>query len=134
MIVSHSNYVSMAKAGLFQVKEVNLLPSVTVPDRTLSLRQLIDRHNSGGKVKSFLPSYLGDATVVPVGFERMSLIERADFAKQLPSFIADSRGRLITLRDAIDKASREAEAAAKREDYLKLKAEFENPLVLEPNA
>jgi len=124
-IVSHSSYVFLRDSGAVKVVESNLMKSRTVPDRTLSLRQLIERHNSGGQVKSFLPQYLGNATVIPVGFERMSLVERAQFAKDLPHFIADGRGRLVTLRDSIDKAVRQAEADAKRAEYQKLKEEFE---------
>jgi len=125
MVASHSNYVQLRGDGSIKDKESNYKISVTVPDKTLSLRQLIERHNSGGSVKSFIPQYLGDTNLIPVGFERMSLVERAELAKSLPAFIADSRGRLQTMKDAILKASKESEAAAKREEYLALKKEFE---------
>jgi len=125
MVYSHSNFVERRDAGAIKVIESNYQISRTVPDKTLTLRQLIERHNSGGMVKSFTPQYLGDASLIPVGFERMSLVERAELAKSLPAFIADSRGRLQTMKDAMLKASKEAEAAAKREEYLSLKKEFE---------
>lgn len=126
-IVSHSNYVTLRDNRYFKVREGNYKVSRTVPDRTLSLRQLIERHNSGGQVKSFLPQYLGEASVIPVQFERMSLVERAQYAKDLPQFIADGRGRLITLRESIERASKQAEAEKKRSEYLALKQEFEAP-------
>lgn len=125
MVVSHSNFVPLKEAGFIKVSESTTMVSRTVPDRTVSLRDLITRHNSGGQVKSFVPQYLGETSLIPVGFERMSLLERAEFAKDLPQFIANSQGRLMTMREVADKAAKEAAAQAKREEFLKLKAEFE---------
>lgn len=100
-------------------------PSTTVPDRSLSLRDMITRHNSGGTVKSFTPVYLGETTQIPVGFENMSLLDRAELAQRLPDFIADSRGRLQTMRAVKLEAMKKAEAEKKRLEYEKLRAEFE---------
>lgn len=120
MIFSHVNANKRNKL------ERNYQVSRTIPDRSLTLRQLIDRHNSGGRVKSFDPVFLGESSVIPAHFERMSLVERAEFAKKLPDFIADSRGRLMTMRDARIKAEKEALAAQKRAEFEALKKEFED--------
>lgn len=106
-------------------KEHNYMVSVTVPDKTISLRDMITRYQSGGKVKSFTPVYLDEANVIPVGFERMDLTERAQFARDLPHFIADSRGRLQTLRQAREAAEKVAHAEAKRKEYEELRKQFE---------
>lgn len=105
--------------------EHNHMPSRTVPDKTISLRDMITRYQSGGKVKSFTPVYLGDANIIPPNFERMDLVERAQFAKELPHFIADSRGRLQTMRQAREAAEKEAAALAKRKEYEELRKQFE---------
>lgn len=99
--------------------------SVTVPDRTLSLRDMITRHNSGGAVKSFTPVYLGETNQIPVGFEKMSLIDRAELAQKLPDFISTTRGRLQTMKAAKLEAMKKAEAEQKRSEYERLRAEFE---------
>lgn len=105
--------------------EHNHMLSRTVPDKTISLRDMITRYQSGGKVKSFTPVYLGDANIIPPNFERMDLVERAQFAKELPHFISDSRGRLQTMRQAREAAEKEAAALAKRKEYEELKKQFE---------
>lgn len=105
--------------------ERNQLPSVTVPDRTISLRDMITRHNSGGRVKSFDPVYLGDTNIIPMGFERMDLPERAQFLKDLPQFIADSRGRLQTMRQHREYSEKVEDAKRKRSEFEALKAELD---------
>lgn len=105
--------------------EDNKLPSRTVPDKTISLRDMITRYQSGGKVKSFTPHYLGETSLIPPNFERMDLVERAQFAKELPHFIADSRGRLQTMRQAREAAEKQAAAEAKRREYEEMKKQFE---------
>jgi len=110
-----------------KVKESNYQISVTVPDKTISLRDMITRYQTGGRVKSFTPHYLGDTELIPVGFERMDLVERAELAKNLPHFIADSRGRLQTMRQVREKAEKEALAQKKRLEYEELKKQFEIP-------
>lgn len=107
--------------------EQNYGVSVTVPDKTISLRDMITRHMSGGRVKSFTPVYLGETNLVPLGFERMDLLERAQFAKDLPHFIADSRGKLQTMRQQRERVEKEAVAAQKRAEYEALKKEFDTP-------
>lgn len=121
MIITHQNFSAWKAANKSAVLESNTMLSVTVPDRTLTLRQLIERHNSGGAVKSFVPSYLGDTNLIPVGFERMSLVERAEILKNLPHFISDARGKLITLREAAEKARKQAEADARMKEAPPLK-------------
>lgn len=80
-------------------KESNFGDSTTVPDMTLSLRDLITRHMSGGRVSSFTPSYV-ESSMVPTNLERMSKVERAQMVKDLAIFQESTRGRIISLREA----------------------------------
>jgi len=97
--------------GLFgnrSAERVSELPSNTVPDMTLTMRQMLDRHNSGGKVKTFHTVYTGDDSSIPVGLERMSKVERAQMAIDLRDFVATTRGGIISKREARKKAEQEA--------------------------
>jgi len=76
--------------------------SMTVPDMSLSLRDLLARHNAGGKVKVFTPVYTGDNKLIPDNFERMDLIDKLSLAKEVGDFVRTSRGRLISARKAAE--------------------------------
>jgi len=84
------------------------LPSNTVPDQTLSMRDLLNRHNSGGKVKTFHTVYTGDDTSIPEGLERMSKLERAQMAMDLRDFVATTRGQIVSKREARKRAEADA--------------------------
>lgn len=75
-------------------------PSLTVPDMSLSLRQLLDRHKSGGNVKTFSPVYTDGFDLLPDGFERMSKVDRAQLLLDTSDFISTTRGRIITARES----------------------------------
>jgi len=85
--------------------ESNYGVSMTVPDMSLSLRDLINRHNAGGKVKVFDPVYTGENRLIPDNFERMDLIDKLSLAKEVGDFVKTSRGRLISARRAAEQAS-----------------------------
>jgi len=84
------------------------LPSQTVPDMSLTLRQMLDRHNSGGRVKSFEPVYVGESNVIPVDLERMDKIDLEVLRQRVADNIAVGRGTLISQREAKLRASKEA--------------------------
>lgn len=88
--------------------ESNLGTSVTVPDMSIPLRTLIDRHLQGGKVKTFRGTYVPDSSLVPTDFERMDSLDKAQLLKELPDFIATSRGKLISSRQAREAAAAKA--------------------------
>lgn len=92
--------------------ESNFGKSVTVPDMSIPLRTLIDRHLSGGSVKTLPGKFLPDNTSIPLDLERMDAVDKAQLLKSLPDFIATSRGKLISRKQAREAAAREAAAAA----------------------
>lgn len=103
-----SNYVHLIVSPGFS-------PSKTVPDMSLSLRDLLNRHNAGGTVKTFSPVYLPPDSIVPDNFEFMSRIDRQDLLNKLPDFIKRTRDGLVSARqkrkdDAIAAAAVKAAA------------------------
>lgn len=88
--------------------------SLTIPQQSISIRELIDRHNSGGKVKSFGVEYTGPDPSITDGIERMDMIERKVYAERLADFVRIARGKMITAREA---AQREADRARIIEEY-----------------
>lgn len=108
MVRNHFNYNETANRRFERSSSFSL----TVPDQSIPLRKLIDRHLNGGQVAMYRPEYLGPDTDIPDGFERMSSIERAQMLKSTAEFIADSRGRLMTSRAAAAKAAAEAKIIA----------------------
>lgn len=100
-MINASNYDPKTKRG-----EVFTLPSKTVPDMSLSIRDLMERHKSGGQVKSFVPVYADET--VPVGLERMDKIERAAYARELADFVEVTRGKLVSAREARARAAADA--------------------------
>jgi hypothetical protein len=95
------------------IGEVFNLPSMTVPDMHTSLRELIDRHLRGGNVKVFQGTNVSPDSMIPVGLERMSSIDRAELAQRTSDFIVTTRGRMVTARQAADKAAFDALIEAK---------------------
>jgi len=104
-VINHSNYASAS----LPIAEINLGISNTVPDMSLSLRTLIDRHNSGGKVKTFQPTYLDSDTSIPVDLERLDSVDRAMLARAVADNIASTRGKLLSQRQAREAAARDEE-------------------------
>lgn len=88
------------------VGEVFTMPSKAVPEQSISVRELFDRHKAGGLVKSYTPVFADDS--VPAGLERMSRIDRAAYAAELSDFVAEGRRNLITQRESRAKAAAEA--------------------------
>lgn len=93
--------------------------SLTIPQQSMSIRELIDRHNSGGKVKSFGVEYTGPDPSITDGIERMDMIDRKVYADRLADFVRTTRGKMITAREA---AQREADKARIIQEYEASKA------------
>lgn len=98
--------------------EVFILPSLTVPDMTISLRQLVDNQKVGKAVKVFSPVYDPNGDI-PIGLERMDKIERAELARNTADFIKDQRGRLITAKQKLERDAYDAKLIAEHEAKMK---------------
>jgi len=85
--------------------EIFTLPSNTVPDMSLSLRDMLNRHMAGGKVKTFQTTNVPADSLVPVNFERMSALDMAELKQQTADFIATTRGRMQTARQSRERAA-----------------------------
>lgn len=83
------------------VGEVNVLPSETIPDQTLSIREIFNRFARGEALEG-RPSVYSDDDDLPE-FDKMSKIEIAEFAEA-------NRIRLEQLREHL-RASEEASVA-----------------------
>lgn len=88
--------------------ESNSGVSLTVPDMTLSLRDLLNRHNSGGKVKTFEGVYVPPDSAIPLNLERMDKIERAQLGKDLADFVTTTRGRIVSARQKRERDAHDA--------------------------
>lgn len=85
-------------------------PSQTVPDMSIDIREMMNRHKSGGRVKTFSPVYVNpDQTLIPLDFERMDKVDRQQMANQLADFVKVGRARLISARQ---QAKLDAQVAA----------------------
>lgn len=100
------NSTNYKKAANFPAEKTSGI-SMTVPDMTLSLRDLINRHKAGGKVNTYGASY-DEGRNIPPDLERMDKVDRAVLARQMSDFVATTRGRLISAREkAFQDAHRE---------------------------
>lgn len=91
--------------------EVFTEPSLTIPDMTISLRQMVDNQKAGKAVKVFSPVFDPNGDI-PLGLERMDKIERAELARNTADFIKDQRGRMITAKQKFEREAYEAKLIA----------------------
>lgn len=92
MIINHSNYGTHYGPDIHaNVGEINLLPSLTVPEQSLPLRVLLERYVRGGDVVVYPGVYSED---VPAGMENLTEIERIDAARDLKAAISRSQTRI----------------------------------------
>lgn len=101
--------------------EVFSKPSATVPDMTLSLRDLLNRHNSGSKVKTYEVAYSDQH----VGLERMDKIERQVMLNDLSDFVKTTRGKVISARQAREKEQADKAVIADYERKRKTRSDIE---------
>lgn len=85
------NHYSATTMGLKNPScERSFGPSLTVPGQTLPLRQLVERYIRGGDVEVFSGFY-DEGDDIPDNIERMSEIERLDYARDLKRSIDEYR-------------------------------------------
>jgi len=72
--------------------EVNNLPSLTIPDQNLSIRQIIDRYTRGLPIHSFNPVYDGEDYDLPDP-RTLDLVERHELAERLKEEVASIKSR-----------------------------------------
>lgn len=88
--------------------EVNNQPSLTVPDQTLSMREILSRHARGLPYDSFNPVYHGDDEYIP-NPATLDLVDRQEMAEEISNRVAKIK------QTAAEKAAEKAaEDAAKQ--------------------
>ena len=65
-----------------QKGEVNYLPSMTIPDQTMSIRTIVDRYTRGLPVTGFTPIYDGEEFYMPDP-KTLDLVERQELVEQI---------------------------------------------------
>lgn len=69
-------------------------PSLTIPDQSLSLKDLLERYVMGQSVETFQGHYNGEDHDVPLGIERMDQLEKLDLARQVRQGIKEAQENL----------------------------------------
>lgn len=69
-------------------------PSLTVPDQSLSLKDLLERYVMGQNVETFKGVYNGDQDDIPENIDRMDHLEKLDLARQVRGKIAETQAAL----------------------------------------
>jgi hypothetical protein len=77
--------------------EYNDQPSVTIPDQSLTMRELVERHVKGRDVAVLTPVYNGEESDVQI--ERMDPQERLDYARWLKGRISELERKLENDRE-----------------------------------
>jgi hypothetical protein len=72
--------------------EVNTLPSLTIPDQNMSIRQIIDNYTRGLPVNSFNPIYDGEDYDLPDP-RTLDLVERHEMAERIKEEVASIKSR-----------------------------------------
>jgi len=108
-ILSWHNYVdhhTFADDGYnyLTIGEVNTLPSCTIPDQALSIKEMLARYVRGQSVETFTPVYT-DNEFIPDNLERMDVFERAELAKQLKDATGNARSDSRRAKVATDLTS-----------------------------
>lgn len=90
------------------------LPSLTVPDQTLSLKELIQRHASGREVTALVGSYqeTGDYDHLLAHIEGMSEIDRIEYSRKLKKEVREGLAAYQADTENRQKRQEEAKAAA----------------------
>lgn len=74
-----------------QQGEVNQLPSMTIPDQTMSIRTIVDRYTRGLPVTGFTPVYEGEEFIPDP--KTLDLTERAELAEQIKQEVESIKSR-----------------------------------------
>lgn len=93
--------------------EVFTKPSLTIPDQTMSLREILDRYSRGLPVDGMAgePIYHGEEDEMP-DFRRMDLAEIQEYRENIQQFVNDTKDKYQA--EQADIKSKKAAAAAEQ--------------------
>lgn len=100
--------------------ETNTLPSLTIPDKSLTVQQIMDRHTRGQMLPftkspqfSFdgLPEDMPSELVDLPNFDRMDAVEKAELLAYVNQEIDETQHRMTTRTEKRKKASKDADKA-----------------------
>ncbi len=72
--------------------EVNTLPSLTIPDQNMSIREIIERHTRGLPINAFTPVYEGEDYDLPDP-KTLDLTERQELAEKIKQEVESIKSR-----------------------------------------
>jgi hypothetical protein len=75
-----------------QKGEVNTLPSMTIPDQTMSIRTIVDRYAKGLPVTAFTPIYEGEDFYMPDP-KTLDLVDRAELLESAKQEVESLKSR-----------------------------------------
>lgn len=95
--------------------------SETVPDQTLSMKELVDRYVSGGIVpglRNYPEEFDTESELAEFDIEKMSTLDRARFLEDVKQQIQDNEAHLKQIREAVktQKANEKAVKDAPKKD------------------
>lgn len=110
-----TQYNSLPEEG-----EVNVLPSETVPDETMSIGEILKRFSTGNMpdVSQRQPEYYGDEFDIP-NLATLDISERQQWANQIKATIEESRNRDRKIRELKEQQDRQKQISDEVEKRLK---------------
>jgi hypothetical protein len=75
-----------------QMGEVNSLPSMTIPDQTMSIRTIVDRYARGLPITAFTPIYEGEDFYMPDP-KTLDLVDRAELLESAKQEVESIKSR-----------------------------------------
>jgi len=75
-----------------QQGEVNTLPSMTIPDQTMSIRTIVDRYTRGLPITGFTPIYEGEDFYMPDP-KTLDLVDRAELLESAKQEVESLKSR-----------------------------------------
>lgn len=100
--MKYRNRINYNSSGM-DVFEISDAKSMTVPDQTLTIRQLLERYTTGGSVATFTPVYNGDEEFAE--FEKMDKLDKLMYAQELEEGIQEFRRTKAVQREEAKKAA-----------------------------
>lgn len=91
--------------------EVNNMPSMTIPDDTMSVAEIMERYArglpiAGQKVPSYELSEEENEALIPADWEKLDISERVEFMEDNAARIAAMQKELIERREAANRRFR----------------------------
>ncbi len=75
-----------------QKGEVNTLPSMTIPDQTMTIRTIVDRYTKGLPISAFTPIYEGEDFYMPDP-KTLDLVDRAELLENVKQEVESLKSR-----------------------------------------